>query len=74
MKITLLYILYVSLSYSQHYSLNLSGDGQYIEVANASAVITNSAQMTISGWIHPRNTDVGWPDLDAFFGIRNEAF
>jgi hypothetical protein len=72
MNITLLSILFVSLSYSQNYSLDFNGEGHYVEVENASAVITNSAQMTISGWIHPRNTDVGWPDLDAFFGIRNE--
>ncbi len=67
-----LIILFVSLSFSQNYSLDFNGDGNYVEVANASAVIVNNSQMTISGWIYPRNTQVGWPDLDAFFGFRNE--
>lgn len=71
-KNALLFILFISFSFPQNYSLDFNGEGHYVEVENASAVITNSSQLTISGWIYPRNTEAGWPDLDAFFGFRNE--
>ena len=54
------------------YSLNFNGQSDYIEVIDASAMITNSDQMSITGWVYPRNTNSGWPDFDGFFGFRNE--
>jgi len=54
------------------YSLNFNGQSDYIEVIDASAMITNSDQMSITGWVYPRNANSGWPDFDGFFGFRNE--
>ena len=54
------------------YSLNFNGQSDYIEVIDASAMITNNDQMSITGWVYPRNANSGWPDFDGFFGFRNE--
>ena len=54
------------------HSLNFNGQSDYIEVIDASAMISNSDQMSITGWVYPRNTNSGWPDFDGFFGFRNE--
>ena len=54
------------------YSLNFNGQSDYIEIIDASAMISNSDQMSITGWVYPRNTNSGWPDFDGFFGFRNE--
>ena len=54
------------------HSLNFNGQSDYIEVIDASAMISNSVQMSITGWVYPRNTNSGWPDFDGFFGFRNE--
>ena len=54
------------------YSLNFNGQSDYIEVIDASAMITNSDQISITGWVYPRNANSGWPDFDGFFGFRNE--
>jgi len=54
------------------YSLNFNGQSDYIEVTDASAMIANSDQISIMGWVYPRNTNSGWPDFDGFFGFRNE--
>ena len=54
------------------YSLNFNGQSDYIEVIDASAMISNSDQMSITGWVYPRNANSGWPDFDGFFGFRNE--
>ncbi len=54
------------------HSLNFNGQSDYIEVTDASAMIANSDQISITGWVYPRNTNSGWPDFDGFFGFRNE--
>ena len=54
------------------HSLNFNGQSDYIEVTDASAMIANSDQISIMGWVYPRNTNSGWPDFDGFFGFRNE--
>ena len=54
------------------HSLDFNGQSDYIEVTDASATIANSDQISITGWVYPRNTNSGWPDFDGFFGFRNE--
>ena len=54
------------------HSLDFNGQSDYIEVTDASAMIANSDQISIMGWVYPRNTNSGWPDFDGFFGFRNE--
>ena len=54
------------------HSLDFNGQSDYIEVADASEMIANSDQISITGWVYPRNTNSGWPNFDGFFGFRNE--
>ena len=53
--------------------MNFDGEADYVEVPYGSAMIANTGQITLSGWVYPRNTNSGWPDFDAFFGFRNES-
>ncbi len=55
------------------YSLDFDGLADYVEIIDESAMIASSDQMTLSGWVYPRNTNSGWPDFDAYFGFRNET-
>jgi hypothetical protein len=54
------------------HSLDFNGQSDYIEIADASEMIANSDQISITGWVYPRNTNSGWPNFDGFFGFRNE--
>jgi len=54
------------------HSLDFNGQSDYIEVADVSEMIANSDQISITGWVYPRNTNSGWPNFDGFFGFRNE--
>ena len=72
MKKTLLYILFVSLSFSQNYSLDFDGESDYVEVTNESTMIANADQMTMSGWVYPRGPNAdSYTQFDGFFGFRN---
>ena len=54
-------------------SLSLDGSDNHVEIPYGSNMIANADQITISGWVYPRNSDAGWPDYDGYFGIRNES-
>ncbi len=74
LPILLLNILLIcSVEAQNSYSLNFDGLSDYVEVTDESAMIANVNQMTLSGWVYPRNTNAGWPDFDGFFGFRNES-
>ncbi len=78
MEIRFFYITFIILSIypveaQNSYSLNFDGEADYVEVPYGSAMIANAGQITLSGWVYPRNTNSGWPDFDAFFGFRNES-
>ena len=71
-KKNLLYILFISLSFSQNYSLDFDGESDYVEVTNESAMIANADQMTLSGWVYPRGPNAdSYTQFDGFFGFRN---
>jgi predicted outer membrane repeat protein len=69
--ITILIISKYSVRAQNSYSLDFDGGGDYVEIIDESAMIANTDQMTLSGWVYPRNTNSGWPDFDGFFGFRN---
>jgi len=78
MEIRFFYITFIILSIypvkaQNSYSLNFDGEADYVEVPYGSAMIANAGQITLSGWVYPRNINSGWPDFDAFFGFRNES-
>ncbi len=71
-KKNLLFILFISFSFSQNYSLDFDGESDYVEVGNESAVIANADQMTLSGWVYPRGPNAdSYTQFDGFFGFRN---
>jgi len=55
------------------FSLSLDGSDNHVEIPYGSNMIANSDQITVSGWVYPRNSDTVWPDYDGYFGIRNES-
>ena len=64
--------LFFTLSFSQNYSLDFDGESDYVEVTNESAMIANSDQMTLSGWVYPRGPNAdSYTQFDGFFGFRN---
>ena len=74
LSIILLYSTIISFIEAQNtFCLNFDGDGDRVTVPNASAMIANSDQISITGWVYPRNANSGWPDFDGFFGFRNES-
>ena len=74
LSIILLYSTIISFIEAQNtFCLNFDGDGDQVTVPNASAMIANSDQISITGWVYPRNANSGWPDFDGFFGFRNES-
>ncbi len=73
-SIILLYSTIISFIEAQNtFCLNFDGDGDHVTVLNASTLIANSEQLSITGWVYPRNANSGWPDFDGFFGFRNES-
>ena len=74
-KILIIITIFIVSKYSvraqNFYSLDFDGGGDYVEIIDESAMIANTDQMTLSGWVYPRNTNSGWPDFDGFFGFRN---
>ena len=74
-KIFIIITIFIVSKYSvraqNSYSLDFDGGGDYVEIIDESAMIANTDQMTLSGWVYPRNTNSGWPDFDGFFGFRN---
>ena len=74
-KILIIITIFIVSKYSvraqNYYSLDFDGGGDYVEIIDESAMIANTDQITLSGWIYPRNTNSGWPDFDGFFGFRN---
>ena len=69
--ITIFIVSKYSVRAQNSYSLDFDGGGDYVEIIDESAMIANTDQMTLSGWVYPRNTNSGWPDFDGFFGFRN---
>ena len=69
--ITIFFVSKYSVRAQNFYSLDFDGGGDYVEIIDESAMIANTDQITLSGWIYPRNTNSGWPDFDGFFGFRN---
>ena len=64
--------LFFTLSFCQNYSLDFDGEFDYVEVTNESAMIANSDQMTLSGWVYPRGPNAdSYTQFDGFFGFRN---
>jgi hypothetical protein len=53
-------------------ALDFDGTDNYVSVPNASALIAKQSAFTMEGWVKPGNP-VGFPDVDTFFGFRNNS-
>lgn len=75
MKSIHLCILFLMINpiFQQNYSLDFDGSMDYVQIDGGSALLSNTSDMTISGWVYLRNYNSGWPDFDGLFGVRNEA-
>jgi hypothetical protein len=71
---TLFAILTSNLLFAQvDNSLNFDGVDDKVEVANASALISNTSTFSLSFWVNPQNLSPSYPDFDGFCGFRNET-
>ena len=79
MKKTLQFILPVLLFFSlkasaqSQNSLYFDNTNDFATVPNASSLIANSPELSLSFWVYPENTTATSADYDGFAGIRNNA-
>ena len=52
-------------------ALYFDGIDDNVTVTNASALISNSSQISMSCWVYPENFVSTFPDYDGFCGFRN---
>jgi hypothetical protein len=70
---TIIALLFCNFLSAQENGLNFDNVDDKIEVANASALITNTSNISMSFWVKPMNTNPTYPDLDGFCGFRNDV-
>lgn len=69
-----LWVILMSAGVMAHPGNALEFDGDdYVEIANASTLIAGSDTLTISGWVYAQTPNASWPNLDGFFGIRDDG-
>lgn len=54
-------------------ALSFDNIDDYVDVPNASALITGSNTLSLTCWVYPSNTNITWPDYDGFCGFRNNT-
>jgi len=72
---TALTILFLALSskfFSQQNAFDFDGIDDYATAPNASALITNSGQLSMTMWVYPTSTVTGYPNFEGFAGFRND--
>ena len=57
----------------QENALHFDGLDDEVIVNNASALIANSTQLSMSCWVYPENLVTTFPDYDGFCGFRNDV-
>ena len=70
---TALTILFLALSskfFSQQNAFDFDGIDDYATAPNASALITNSGQLSMTMWVYPTSTVTGYPNFEGFAGFR----
>jgi len=62
-------------SYAKSVSNALQFDGftNYVSIPNGTGIIANLSAFSMCGWVYPNNANAFWPDLDGYFGIKNEG-
>lgn len=54
-------------------ALDFDGIDDQVVVAGASSTIAGSSELSLTGWVYPRNNVTSFPDLDGYAGFRNET-
>lgn len=78
MKSTLLFLFstFLALNFSdtfaQNNALDFDGSNDFVEVNNASSLISTNSPMSMSAWVYPTNTASSFPNFDGFLGFRND--
>ncbi len=67
-------LLLAGKTFSQNQNaLNFDGVDDNVTAPNASGLIANSMQISMSCWVYPTNAAPGFPDFDGFAGFRNNT-
>ena len=72
--LVLTFFLFLNLHSSAqiHNALSFDGTDDKVTVPNASALIANSNQISLTVWAYPDSFNVGFPDFNGFAGFRND--
>ncbi len=62
-----------SVSAQSQNALDFDGLDDQVVSVNASSLIANSSQISLSFWVYPRNPVPGFPDFDGFAGFRDNT-
>ncbi len=54
-------------------ALQFNGIDNYVSIPNGTGIIANLEAFSMCGWVYPSNANAVWPDLDGYFGIKNEG-
>lgn len=54
-------------------ALDFDGVDDQVTVANAASFLMGNAAYSMTFWVKPENTGLGWPDFDGFAGFRNDV-
>jgi Concanavalin A-like lectin/glucanases superfamily/Secretion system C-terminal sorting domain len=58
---------------AQQNALDFDNVDDQVTVANASATIANSTNISLTMWVYPANTTISFPNFDGFAGFRNNV-
>ena len=62
-----------SVSAQSQNALDFDGLDDHVVSVNASSLIANSSQISLSFWVYPRNPVPGFPDFDGLAGFRDNT-
>jgi hypothetical protein len=66
-------LMIVATAYSQNQNaLDFDNVDDNVSVPNASALIANSTQISLTCWVNPSHIPTSWTDFDGFCGFRND--
>ncbi len=54
-------------------ALQFDGIEDYVSIPNGTGIFANLSAFSMCGWVYPTNANAFWPDLDGYFGIKDEG-
>jgi len=71
--VLLIYSFTNSVSAQSQNAIDFDGLDDQVVSVNASSLIANSSQISLSFWVYPRNPVPGFPDFDGLAGFRDNT-